>query len=72
MYAIVERDNDDNVSYLPPLAVNEAPGFVYRMTPDVTQAWEYADKQTAEEYADVLNAQNPGRNLEVIELPAEG
>jgi hypothetical protein len=46
--------------------------MVYRMTPDVTKAWESADRQAAEEYADVLTAQNPYSHLEVIELPAKG
>ena len=69
-YAIIEHDQDGRIAYLPPLATNEAAGFVYRMTPDRSLAWRFADKHAAEEYADVLNAQNPGRHLEVIDLPA--
>ena len=74
-YAIVERDQDGNVRYLPPLAgppivsVGQAePDFVYYMTTDAGFAWIFTNRQDAEDHATALRERNPGRQLEVIEL----
>jgi hypothetical protein len=69
-YGIAELDSNGwPVKYLPPLGVGQTPGTLYYLTSDLAGAWPIADRATAEEYADVLAANNPGRNLGVIELP---
>jgi len=69
MYAIVERDKDGNVTYLPPLATNEAPGMVYRMTPDVTKAREFAENQAAEDMPTCLPRRIPVHTFRSLNCP---
>jgi hypothetical protein len=70
-YGIAELGADDKpVNYVPPFGLSQNPGTPYWLTTNLAEAWRFPDKQTAEEFAEVLSASNPGRRLGVIEIPA--
>lgn len=72
-YGLAELDADGRpVKYLPFLGESYDPAMKYSLTPDPAMAWTFADRDSAQEVADVLNSVPRNRHLKVIELPAEG
>lgn len=63
-YGIAELDsNGKPIEYPPQPRPGQNPDTIESMTASLAEAWPIADKQRAEEHADVLNANYPGRNL---------
>jgi hypothetical protein len=73
-YAIVALDKDgEPVGYLPFDPAWQPGSGAIRLTTDRSKAWRFADKQTADEIADVINATSgSGQKVHVIEIDCDG